>query len=326
MAGRTHFPFRREEVAFEEVSCDLCGSDDREFLGRSAADEATAVICRRCGLIFLSPRMTPQWYKRYYETEYRSLSGAPADADRVFEKGRMHGRALAEELRPYLPSRGLFVEVGSSAGGVLAGFRDVLEGIDVLGIEPSERESRYARAHGIPTRQAVIEDLAFKSGDIPLAECILSSQSLNHFLSPRAFFTWAGQTLKPSGRLAIEVKNFRQQARRSGRIANSIQIDHASMFTPETLAEYLRAAGFDITALYHDEGLSLREIRSRRVKGLPGYQIRAVAAKGGREPFTAATEAIDPRAYGKVRASLRPINIALHHYFRYRWWGELLSR
>lgn len=325
MAGHTHFPFRSGEVAFEEVRCDLCGSDEREFLGRSAADDAVAVICKRCGLIFISPRMTPEWYRRYYETEYRSLGGAAADMGRIFEKGRLHGRALANELRSYVPSHGLLVEVGSSAGGVLAGFRDVL-GIDALGIEPAERESRFAAEHGIPTKQAMIEELGAGSGVIAPADIVLSSQSLNHFLSPRQFFTWAWHALAPGGRLIIEVKNFRQQVRRSGRIASSIQVDHVFMFTPETLTEYLRAAGFRILAFRHDEDLSLRAIARRRSQGLPGYQIRAVAERGDAEPFSAVSKAIVPQAYGKIRASLRPWRISLHHFFRYRRWGELLPR
>lgn len=306
-----------------EVKCDLCLSRNYEFLALSRGGSARAVICRRCGLIFISPRHSREWYERYYQEEYRSRGGELADPAAIFEKGYRHGRALAIELKPYLLSGGLLIEVGSSSGGVLSGMRDQL-GVGVLGIEPSEREARYAASRGIPTRRALVEDIAARSAVLPAADQILSAQSLNHFLSPRSFFVWAWQALKPKGRLIVEVKNFRQQVRRSGRMGNSVQLDHLYMFTPETVKQYLKAAGFRTLILADDEGLSLRAIARRRAAGLPGWQIRAVAEKSSTLPFSAAAAAIDPAAYRRVSTSLQPWRVAFHHYLRYRWLKELL--
>ena len=317
-------PFADQSVAYEHISCDLCASRDQEVLGYSSGGGERAVICRSCGLIFISPRMTRLWYDRYYQREYREGSGQPVDMDRMFAGGLKHGRALSSALRPYLFDRGLLIEVGSSTGGVLAGLREAL-GVRVIGIEPSVREAGYATARSIPTHATLIEDSAVRGIVLPPAEQILSVQSLNHFLSPRFFFTWAWRQLQPGGRLIIEVKNFRQQVRRSGRIGNSIQLDHLYMFTPETLSEYLRAAGFRILVLDSDERLSLREIAERRGRGLPGYQIRAVAEKLDIEPFSQLDQAIDPRAYAAVRASLRPWRTFLHHFFRYRKFNEFVT-
>lgn len=309
-----------------EIACDLCGRRDAEHLGISGDGLARAVICRRCGLIYLSPRMGQEWYAHFYQEAYRERAGELADLGRIFSKGRAHGRALAAELTAHLPPAGLLIEVGSSAGGVLSGVRDALPGLAVLGIEPSVREAAYARERGIPTRVAMVEDIAARGVSIPPAEVILSAQSLNHFLSPRAFFAWTWRAMKPAGRLVIEVKNFRQQVRRSGRLANSIQIDHLYMFTPETLRQYLAAAGFRTLALGHDEGLSLQAISERRARGLPGYQILAVAEKASGEPFAAVESALGPGAYVAVRASLAPWRVFFHHYLRYRSWHELIPR
>lgn len=324
MSIHTHEEAHTAEANAREIPCDLCGSGETEEVGRARASRARAVICRRCGLVFISPRMDRAWYDHFYQEEYREKEGQLTSLEKVFEKGKRHGKALAEELRPYLLKSGLLVEVGSSAGGVLAGIRESL-GVDVLGIEPSVREAGYAEARGVPTKVTLIEDIERKGIQIPPADQILSTQSLNHFLSPKFFFAWAWRQLKPGGRLIIEVKNFRQQARRSGHVARSIQPDHLYMFTPETLAEYFAASGFRALTQTDDETLSLREIHRRRDIGLPGYQIRAVAEKTDRAPFANVASAINSSAYPRVSASLRPWRIAAHHFFRYRRFVEFFQ-
>lgn len=320
----SHSSFSFSDAEYEKVACDLCSGCDLEVLGTSRTDPARAVICRSCGLIFISPRMTREWYRRFYQEEYRSHGGVPPDREAMFANQERHGRALARELGSHLRSGGRLTEVGSSVGGVFAGMRREL-GCEVFGIEPSLPEVEFARSHGIPTEAALIEDFAIRRGrSVPYSEQILVTQSLNHFLSPRFFFVWAWRTLQAGGRLVIEVKNFRQQVRRSGRLGNSIQIDHLYMFTPETLREYLAAAGFRILLLADDEGLALSEIDGRKAHGLPGYQIRAVAERGSSEPFAHVQSAIDPSAYRRVRSSLRPWRVALLHHLYYRRPGEFL--
>lgn len=309
------FPYSQAE--YEEIFCDLCGSSNQETLGFSKEDRARAVICRRCGMIFISPRMTREWYDRFYQEEYRSLGGDEESLDARFERQRRHGAALAEELKPYFLAQGLLVDVGSSTGGTLAGIKEVLGGVKVFGIEPSEKEVLYANKRGIPSRAALIEDIEKKGIEVPPAEQILSTQALNHFLSPKFFLTWAWQRLKPSGRLILEVKNFRQQARRSSRVENSIQIDHVYMFTPETVREYLAAAGFRVIAFLDDEHLSVSAIHQKKLKGLPGFQIRVVAEKTERVPFFDVSGVIDPIAYGKIKSSLAAWRLRTLYFLKY---------
>lgn len=319
----SHQSLLYREAEFEEIPCDLCGDTSPAVLGFSKDDGARAVICPRCGLIFVSPRMTRTWYDRFYQEEYRSLGGHN-DIHERFESQYKHGRAFAKELEPYFLKSGLLVDVGSSTGGTLAGLKEVLPGVDALGIEPSELEADFAKSRGITTYAVLIEDIEKKGIAVPLADQILCTQSLNHFLSPRFFFTWAWHHLKPGGRLILEVKNFRQQARRSGRVGNSIQMDHVYMFTPETVREYLETAGFRIVATAHDEGFPLAVIRERQKKGLPAWQIRVVAEKTDEVPFSDVSRHLDRAAFHLVRTSLLPWHLFLHHIFRYSRWDELM--
>ncbi|MDO8500055.1 MAG: class I SAM-dependent methyltransferase [bacterium] len=309
------FPYNQAD--YEEVPCDLCSGVDTEVLGFSKEDPARAVICRKCGLIFISPRMTKGWYDRFYQEEYRAHGNDVNDLGARFEKQQRHGRALAEELEPYFFKKGLLVDVGASTGGTLAGLKETFSDFSVLGIEPSEKETAYAKVHGISMHATLIEDIEKKGITIPLADMVLSTQSLNHFLSPRYFLTWAWQHLKPSGRLILEVKNFRQQARRSSRVENSVQIDHVYMFTPETVREYMAAAGFRVLVFLDDEHLSIPAIRQKQQKGLPGFQIRVVAEKTDQLPFSNIAGAIDPASYEKIKSSLAAWRLRSLYFLKY---------
>lgn len=163
----------RKGNGLEEVPCDLCRSRAGELCGSSYQDGSQALICRRCGLIYISPRMTKAWYDRYYQEEYRRIEGGLADLDTIFEKARTHGRALATLFRRELADVRRLIEVGSSVGGVLDGFRDEL-GCAVWGVEPSEREAAYAEVRGIPTMVSAIEDLETSPSRMPRPDAILS--------------------------------------------------------------------------------------------------------------------------------------------------------
>lgn len=317
--------FSYDSAEYEEVPCDLCGSKNKEVLGFSKESRARAVICRVCGLIFVSPRMTRQWYDKFYQEEYRQLGGGEEESLSVrFARQRKHGFALAEELKVHFPTKGLLVDIGSSTGGTLAGIKEVFKDLDVLGIEPSEAEASHARSQGVPTHATLIEDIEKKGIRIPEADCVLSTQALNHFLSPRFFLKWAWQHLKPGGRIVLEVKNFRQQSRRSSRVENSIQIDHVYMFTPETLKEYVMAAGFKPLIFIDDELLSIPEIRRRQQRGLPGFQMKVVAEKTRNPPFLDVESNIDPFAYKKIKSSLSLWRLRANYFFRYGRWDELI--
>lgn len=243
------FPY--EKMDKEDIPCNFCGGLDFDALcdtDRNGLPVRT-VLCKRCGLIFINPRMTKKWYAKYYEEEYRAQMARFKGLDRVvsytaeyqFEQGVKRGKELLDRALPYV-KKGLTVEVGSSAGGILAAFRDRL-GVPVLGIDPSPEEAAFAEKKGIHTIQTLMEDLKEK---VPPAATIMVFRTLNHMLEPGKFLQWAHQTLDDGGMLILEVLNFTGAFREYGSRRQAIQIDHVYMFEPETLSAYLEWLGFDI--------------------------------------------------------------------------------
>lgn len=302
-------PFPYETADYENVPCNLCGRDDAEPLHDRDRNglPVRSVICKHCGLIYISPRMTNAWYGRYYEVEYRAQMArfkskplTPQDNAVLFKKASEHGKNLAKQVGT-LWSAGLTVEVGSSVGGVLNGIRETIGG-DVLGIEPSPDESAEANARGVKTHCALIENF---NQDIPPAANVLCSQSLNHFLSPRYFFEWSHRHLADGGKLVLEVMNFRHVFRNFRWMQRAIQVDHTYMFVPEVLEQLVTHAGFKVLKLEVGENLSKAEIKALKKAAMPIFHILLVAEKTSKPPFSAPEKV--PQLYKPVLESIRAL-------------------
>lgn len=284
--------FSYDQAQYEQIPCDLCGSREYRVLAKKDRNrlKVQTCMCTHCALIYINPRMTREWYGRYYEKEYREqmarFRGAinpqsdEKDLSKLFKVATRHGLALAPIVQPHI-RQGLTLEVGSGVGGVLNGFKQALN-VEVFGVDPSPSEADFASKQGIPTRAALIENL---TDEVPLADNILCAQSLNHLLSPRYFMRWAYDHLNPQGCLILEVMNFRHVFRNFRCLHRAIQIDHTYMFVPEVLHNLVKAAGFDVLWMEQDEDIN-RELRFDRINaGLPGYHMRLVARKSARPPF-----------------------------------------
>lgn len=318
---------------FEILPCNLCARDDFSVLAdRDARGLAVrTVLCRVCGLIAINPRPTKAWYERYYAVSgglRREYKYAGRDPGKVtgdaFEAARRHGRALAERFSTVIRP-GLTIDVGSAEGGLLAGFREVIA-IEPVGIEPTVERAAFAGARGIKTYPALVENISRVAPELRAAATIICTKSLNHFLDPAYFFRWAHGTLAPDGRILLEVKNFRHQARMSGRIESAIQIDHPFMFVPETISAFVRAAGFELLTLDVDEGNPRDELQNQRASGLPTKHLRIVARKTERPPFAGPPPENRGLAHSLAR-DLSPTRLRLHYLLHYATiWKNIFRR
>lgn len=197
--------FSYEKSTKESVPCNFCGSEDLRILsiGDSEGLGAITVMCKVCGLVFISPRMTKDFYDLYYQNEYRTVTlgvDNPDEADfsKLFEGTVSHGVALGKLIKEYLCGGGPIVEVGSGPGGVLSGMQKVL-GKDVVGIEPSKGECEYANKMSVKTFCNLFEDFNVSSVEMSQFGAVVCTQSLNHLLDPKSFFIWSHNKLSEKG-------------------------------------------------------------------------------------------------------------------------------
>jgi SAM-dependent methyltransferase len=308
----------------ESIPCNLCGGNDAAILAQQSKNglSATTVICKRCGLIYISPRMRragyDAYYKHYYRADRDSIKGTESEQQTAlnFDTARRFALALAKRWQPFLLP-GLTIDVGSSTGGLLYGLRETVPTLELLGVEPSLSESAYAESKGVRTVTALFEDFVeADKASTNLAANILCVQSLNHLLDPIGFMRWAHGRLQDGGHLLLAVKNFRHQARRAGKVSSGVQIDHPYMFTPETLRRMVGVAGFEVVYFDVDEGKPTSEIETQRREGMHRHHVRIVGRKvANSKPFAPTRE--DHATYRHLRFALTQPMLKLHHLWHY---------
>ncbi|MER3416625.1 MAG: hypothetical protein C4297_10485 [Gemmataceae bacterium] len=319
---RARFPYARAE--YEEVPCALCGASDAEAIAQRDRNglPVQTVICRICGLLYICPRMSALWYARYYAEEYRRQMAAYHGTDLVADPEQLYRGQYRRSswLAAYLQRHGVrprrILEIGSSAGGLLAGLRDAL-GADVLGIEPGPEEAGYANEHGVPTVCGLFEQLAEEAiGHFDLVVC---SQSFNHLLHPRRVAQKVRAALSSQGYFFLECQDFFQVLRYKGALCHAIQIDHPYMFVPATLRGMMEVSGLEIVEKTWecDAQLSDRERQTRARLGVPTLHVRFLARIG---PVVEAPSCTYADVVGRLRALPdRPWRATLHtHWHRWR--------
>src|SRR5258705_13375596 len=124
---------RRERIAALEydydaqpkqalTSCNLCGAAELVILTHRDryGYPAQAHACRRCGLVFLNPRMTAEAYGRFYNGIYRPLvsafHGRLIDAHTIQAEQREYAIERAGFVRPFMAktTRKTLLDIGGS--------------------------------------------------------------------------------------------------------------------------------------------------------------------------------------------------------------------
>ena len=144
-------------------------------------------MCRRCGLGFLSPRLTAAEYGAFYEDVYRPLvsayHGRRIDAETV----QVDQRGYADELVELPAARrcarrpASVLDVGGSTGLVAGAVRDAF-GSEATVLDPAPDELAVAAAAGMETIAGFAED--FDPGERRW-DLVLLCQTIDHLLDVR---------------------------------------------------------------------------------------------------------------------------------------------
>jgi SAM-dependent methyltransferase len=220
----------------EEVSCNICGKSETEFMFEliediTGEDQAFPLVrCRSCDLVFVNPRPTRGGIARYYpEDSYYSYrfqdqttlkrrirnyvleeqggyphSGKDGIAVRIF--GKLLATLTKGQILMYVPSRpnGKALDIGCGCGDLLLWLK----------------RHGWSETHGVELSQGAA-DLANKNGLTVFCgefvharypdhyfDFISLSQVLEHMHDPMLILKEARRILKPDGLLVIGVPNF----------------------------------------------------------------------------------------------------------------------
>lgn len=235
--------------ALEHVDCPICERDETEFL--FTKDSLSVVICRRCGLRYVNPRVSRRTLEdEYIETYY------PKDKVERIHTDSMEWLQMSErlaELEKRHHDKGRLLDVGCGIGTFLHLARE--QGWEPCGIDPSKSGSAFAReVHNLDVQCGDIFDAGFPSAYF---DAITLYHVLEHISELNPFLSEIRRILKPSadgkeaGTLVIEVPN-------GGSLQSRFQKadwayvhprDHLYYFSAYSLPKLLRKHGFLNVAL-----------------------------------------------------------------------------
>jgi SAM-dependent methyltransferase len=237
------------EYELEEVACPDCGRRN----GVPVAEKERhglpmrVVACAGCGLVYTSPRLSEPSLERFYERDAYELDRGSAPRGALFaierEKGHriagfLEGAGLAGRVR------GVVVEIGCGAGGILDVFRE--RGHAVLGCDLSPECVAFARDRGVDVHKGSVEAVARILGERgERAGLIIYEQVLEHLASPKDELHSAGSLLADSGLLYVGVPGLRDVDEHYGSdLLQYLEIDHLVHFDLDSLTRIACDAGF----------------------------------------------------------------------------------
>ena len=231
-------------------TCNLCGAT--QFITLTHRDRygypAEAAACGRCGLVFLNPRMTAPAYGRFYDGIYRPLvsafHGRLIDARTIQAEQREYAEARVAFARPFLEGAGFtsMLDIGGSTGVVASQFGEAF-GLKGTLIDPAPLEVEQARTLGLETITGLVEEYDFGNQRFDL---VLICQTVDHLLDVTGTLASVRQLLTSRGRLFIDIVDFRAAYLRAWSVEDAVKIDHPYYLTQETMAAYLKRAGFEV--------------------------------------------------------------------------------
>lgn len=243
-----------ENNGLEYVRCNLCDADEAALLfqvpvrpdqaGHFARDVWNIVRCKRCGLIYVNPRLDAAALQEYYRFANPS--------DMAFIEGWFIQNADLQQatwkrfLRTFQRDgpAGRLLDVGCGAGGFLSIARDA--GYQTVGQEVAPYFVDYCRAQlGLTVLGGELEtlDLAPASFD-----CVTAFDVIEHHPDPKRLLRTMRRLVKPGGIAVLSTHDIGNLlARWYGlRWRYIAPIGHLVYFTRTTLSRMLVECGFKV--------------------------------------------------------------------------------
>ena len=258
------------------TSCPLCGNTDRErfYQGEHLGVSIRYWLCKTCGFVYQSPRMTEAELNSFYAMQYRKMylgQAEPTSHDIRIQAQRASHLAITvcedDTLSPEY-----HLDIGCGSGALLEAMQEIC-GCQSEGIEPSTAYRSYATDKDLTIYSSLDE---WKASSKVCPDLVTMSHVLEHLMDPVAYLSDLRQhVLKPRGYLLIEVPNLY--------VHKSFELAHNFAFSPSVLREIVRKVGFRVVLL-KKHGVPLKKsplyltlLAQSMSDPLPLYELRSNA-------------------------------------------------
>jgi SAM-dependent methyltransferase len=237
----------------EEVVCNICGIRDERFLYNIPE---RVVQCRRCGLVYLNPRLDNASLEKVYSKEYFVAASEDygvdysAYADYIGDEPvimrSMHRRM--KKVEHYARRKGRVLDVGCAAGFSLLAAQE--RGWSAEGIEFSDFCVDYARSRNLKVHHGGLGDYAAEPESF---DAITMWDYLEHSSDPRKELTICAGLLKKGGVIVCSIPNVDSWSYRllKEKWIGFKNIEHFYFYRRSTLDQLARLAGLHLERSYY---------------------------------------------------------------------------
>jgi SAM-dependent methyltransferase len=235
----------------ESAGCDICGSNVFDVVRMERFTDFVSAqwhpvltnLCRRCGHVFMNPRMTDAELSDFYRTQLReSFEVARGEQNGLFA---VEMERIAEVFGAGNGRRAL--EVGCYTGYMLKRLSD--SGWDAVGLEPNEASAERAREKfGLPVHTCTFDNFSLPADE--RFDLIVMGSILEHVNRPTAFLMHAHSMLVAGGGLFVRVPDVEELSLPT--IADLFPIEHPNMFSATILERLFLQTGFEVAFIGRD--------------------------------------------------------------------------
>jgi 2-polyprenyl-3-methyl-5-hydroxy-6-metoxy-1,4-benzoquinol methylase len=216
-------------------NCLLCSSnkssifDKRELHGYHVVNN----ICSNCGFVYMPQRMSEKELNDFYKDKYRTLyQGQEEPTTANLKTQTLRADDLQRFAQENTGKVDRFLDIGASAGLLMEAFQKNT-GSEVIGLELGDSYRKFAQDKGL-TLYASLEKMQ-KAGEENF-DLISMSHVLEHIPNPKEYLLGLRELLNEGGHLLLQVPNVFWH--------DSFEVAHLISFSPHTLREMVRAAGY----------------------------------------------------------------------------------
>ena len=228
----------------KNTACDLCGTENLESIyttkfcidsNKNLWQDVFFIICKKCGLIFENPRLSPQSLKSYYtEGSIGSKIYGSTNATHGTEStGDLARKEQFNFIHSYLPKQGRMLDVGARDNAFIKYWDDL--NYKIYALEPGPAFKTES------TNVTLINEFYEDYKPNKLFDVICIRHVLEHTFSPFFFLDKAWNDLADNGLIFIEVPNIYIPF---VTIVDFFIYYHTFNFSPVTLKSYLAKTGF----------------------------------------------------------------------------------
>lgn len=255
---------RYNPADLEEVQCPTCGPAARNRSLFERADGLGIRLCDECGLMFVSPRLTPRKLAEIYESEdfsdisvfdnfnydqWKQQTGYVVNALSSYKVKA----ALLDLVVKYVPTGGRLLDVGSGFG--LTVYEANRRGFRAEGIDISQRLASLAHEKlGVTVRCGRVEEANLEAGSL---DAVIFWDVLEHVHNPLEILAEIRRITRPQGYLFGQVPNWRGLTNRYKTFLNRHGLTHKQFkhfgiphhvfnFDESSLRHMLERGGFEV--------------------------------------------------------------------------------